>query len=68
MPRPKLGRVCEKDGCGKPHKAKGLCANHHTTYRQKARREENKKVKAIYARDIDFDDYWLFVKKELGIK
>lgn len=68
MARPKLNRLCELQGCNRPHKAKGLCANHHAYSRQKIRRAENKKIVTQYDRNIKPDEFWLFVQKELGIK
>lgn len=64
MPRVKQNRVCGRDGCGKPHKAKGLCDAHYTVFRAKARRQEREKS----SNTINPDDFWLFVKKEVGIK
>ena len=38
-------RICDKEGCGKPHKAKGLCDKHYSESRQKLRTEKAREGK-----------------------
>lgn len=48
--------VCIEDGCEKPYKARGMCESHYQRWLDDGERE-----------DLDFDDFWEFVKIELKI-
>lgn len=64
MARPTLNRTCSSPGCTEKHKAYGYCLNH---YRHKLR-HNTLDVYAPPPPPEDIEDYWQFVKKELGIK
>jgi hypothetical protein len=48
--------VCVEDGCDRPYKARNMCEPHYDRWIRDGERE-----------DLDFDDYWEFVKRELKI-
>lgn len=63
MPRPRITDNCTT--CGGKHYAKGLCK---PCYMEKNRQSFNPNVSGRKtARDVDPEDFWEFVKKELNI-
>ena len=63
MARPKVNKECEE--CGEGHYAKGLCKRHYMTVnKDRFNPSINPKPKSA---QLDKDDFWEFVKKELNI-
>jgi len=62
MARPK--KNCEKWNCGKPNNARGLCSTH---YGQWMREQRDLKLGFQPRKEIDPEDLWEFVKKELKL-
>ena len=52
--------TCKK--CEKPVRARGLCIGHYSLWRR-----GNEVARPYTKADIDYDEFWLFVKKELRI-
>jgi hypothetical protein len=48
--------VCVEDGCDRPYKARDMCEPHYDRWLRDGEDE-----------NIDFDDFWEFVKIELKI-
>lgn len=63
---------CVHKGCQKKRHAKGLCRSHyeklHYSKWREARKLRERPIERSIERTIDYDDYWLWVKKELGLK
>ena len=57
-------KICTKENCNSKVKARGLCQYHYHKflYPTNADRGINKKI------EIDYDDFWEFVKKELRVR
>lgn len=57
-------KICITENCNSKVKARGLCQYHYhkLLYPTNADRGANKKE------DIDYNDFWEFVKKELRIR
>lgn len=56
------GRICSVPGCGRPHRGRGYCISHYTSMYQK-----DKDALFEEGDNFDYEDFWLFVKKELNI-
>ena len=48
--------ACTEEGCNKPYKARNMCESHYQRWLDDGERE-----------DLDFNDFWELVKKELKI-
>lgn len=55
---------CTVDGCGKKHRAAGLCVAHYSLERRQRERIERA---TVYTK-TDKEALWAFVKKELKIQ
>ena len=61
--------MCSKPDCGKPLKAMGLCSAHYTADNLRRKNEGDSlrpDRRKTYTHD-ELEDYWLWVKKELGL-
>jgi hypothetical protein len=54
--RKSIAPDCSIEACAKPSRSRGMCLSHY----EKALRAEAKE-------EIDYDDFWEFVKKQLRI-
>lgn len=70
---------CVNLDCDKPRHAKGLCRRHYeqlmypnwaakrNPLRRRTKRVSEPTPKELNYTPIDYDDFWLWVKKELGL-
>lgn len=70
---------CVNLDCDKPRHAKGLCRSHYeqlmypnwaakrNPLRRRTKRVSEPTPKELNYTPIDYDDFWLWVKKELGL-
>jgi hypothetical protein len=61
--------MCSKPGCDKQVRAKGFCINHYSAATLEARKEAGyvptDRRKIITEQELE--DFWQFVKKEIGL-
>lgn len=63
---------CSKPGCEKLHRARGFCINHYGAATLEARKASGyvpvdlRRSSANWS-EADYEDYWQFVKREVGI-
>lgn len=65
--------MCKEPGCEKKVRARGLCINHYSTWYVKARSANGNplpdrtwRASTDWTKE-DYEDFWQFVKKEVGI-
>jgi len=54
-------KSCDTVGCQLVSRASGMCMKHYNAYRNQIR------MQSAWDKKVDKDDFWEFVKQELGI-
>lgn len=63
-PKPKPKVPCSKENCERFSRKRGMCSYHYHQLYTTTLRDEIARQKAA---EFNIDDYWLWVKKEVGI-
>ena len=64
--------MCSKPGCDKPVRARGFCINHYGAATLEARKASGyvpvdlRRSTSNWS-EADYEDFWQFVKKEVGL-
>jgi len=64
---------CSKPNCGKPHRARGMCASHYSAWYVEIREIQGNPLPDRTWRastdwtEEDYEDFWQFVKRERNL-